>query len=336
MKKGAELLLEFVDEEIDKMLESANTKAADINEMLLGYYCGGGSWDIYGDQSSEVLTAFEKRKGEITPEQYEDQDGRAIEMAKASLSWASSNGYDGSPIQAWWTARPGVLSRATGVDVLSRKNPTDVLLKFGKDSYLGLSAKSTKGAGDIGFKNPGIGRLGKQLGLDMKSIAEKPMKKNLEKLDFGGATTTSGRKQYLKGIGTSRTNPKTQHYYDAGAEVLMALRDSLLNFYLDMDIDDLKEHFLEEWIDAGDVFPYYIKVTGHGTGGKYSATVSDPIENEKVKKISSEHIELEPVGKNSIVVWAGTGTDASKLFRIRFKWESMPLASSIKMSGDPA
>jgi len=146
MKKESKLLLEFLDEEIDKVLESANTKAADINEMLLGYYCGGGSWDIYGDQSSEVLAAFEKRKGEITPEQYEDQDGRAIEMANTSLSWASSNGYDGSPSQAWWTARPGVLSRATGVDVLSRKNPTDVLLKFGKDSYLGLSAKSTKGS----------------------------------------------------------------------------------------------------------------------------------------------------------------------------------------------
>ena len=61
----------------------------------------------------------------------------------------------------------------------------------------------------------------------------------------------------------------------------------------------------------------------------------DAIKNEKVKKISSEHIELEDIGSNSIGVWAGEGGDATKLFKIRLKWESAPLASSIKMSGDP-
>jgi len=322
-----------LNQKTNKPPKPANCIAAEVNEILLGYYCGGGNWDIYGDQTSEVQAALEKRKKQLTLEQYDDQDGRAAKMAEASLSWAPSR----SPGQVWWTARPNVLSQATGVDTLSRKNPTDVLLKFGEDCFLGISAKSTKGGGDIGFKNPGPGRLGEQIGLDMSSIRKRQESKSREGLDFGDATTVSERKQYLKSIGASSENPKTQKYYDAGTEVLTTLRDALLDFYLDMGIDDLKEHFLEEWVDAGDVFPRYIKVTGHGTGGKYSATVTDPIKNGKVKKLSSaEHIELKPAGSNSIVVWAGTGTDASKIFRIRFKWESMPLASSVKMSGDPA
>ena len=334
------VLHEMIQEELSSapLEEQQNTLAADVNEILLGYYCGGANWEIYADQESEVRAALEARRQSLTEEQYRDQDGRAEAEAIASLDWARANGFDGPVTQAWWTARPGVLARATGVDVQSRKNPTDVLLQFGSDAFLGISAKSTKGTGDIGFKNPGIGRLGREVGVDLAGIAGEAAATALKGLDFGDAVTTKERKAFLKALaGDQRmaSAEATQPYRAAGALILKALRDALMEKYLQLDLDDLKEHFLEEWIDAKDRFPYYIKVTGHGNAGNYSASVEDPTDNDKVKKISSEHIELEEIGSNSIGVWAGSGADAARLFKIRLKWESAPLASSIKMSGDP-
>ena len=157
------------------------------------------------------------------------------------------------------------LAQAVETEVDSRKNPTDTLYKFSSDAFLGVSAKSTKGAGDIGFKNPGIGRLGKDLGVDLAGTAMPMYEKAISELDWGGATGTKGRKQYLKQLAAGEKMvkvPEIRPYYEAGTGVLRTLRDTLMGFYLEMDIDDLKEHFLEEWIDAKDRFPYYIKSNG--------------------------------------------------------------------------
>jgi len=233
------------------------------------------------------------------------------------------------------------LAKAVETDVDSKKNPTDTLYKFSSDAFLGVSAKSTKGKGEIGFKNPGIGSLGKALGVDLVGVAKPMLLKVSEKLDWGDAKTFAAKKQYLKDIGAypmpkgSRTpTPAGQPYYSAGHEVLAVSRDALMKAYLSMPIEDLKEHFLDGWIDAKDRYPYYIKVTGHGKNGNYTASVMDPLNNDKLKKISSEHIELEEVGLSSIGVWAGEGADATKLFKIRFKWESSPLTSGLKLSGE--
>jgi hypothetical protein len=334
------MLVEAIEEEIG-LMEQQNTLGADVNEILMGYYAGGANWKIYGPQEKLVLKAIEQRKKQISPEEYADQDGRAKAQADASLEWAAANGFDGKLVQAWWTARPGVLSQAVETDVDSKKNPTDTLYKFSSDAFLGVSAKSTKGKGEIGFKNPGIGSLGRILGIDLAGVATPKLIKVSKKLDWGGAEKSSAKKQYLKDIGAypmpkgSKTpTPAGAPYYKAGHQVLTVARDELMKAYLDMSIEDLKEHFLDLWIDAKDRYPYYIKVTGHGRSGDYSATVMDPMKNDKLKKISSEHIELEDVGLSSIGVWAGEGEDATKLFKIRFKWESSPLTSGIKLSGE--
>ena len=136
-----------------------NKDAADCNEILVGYYCAGKKWGKY-HESAKVRAELAKYRAMLDywkPGEYEDQDGRAQEQAKEALAWAASNGYEGSVTKVWWTARPGVLAKAVGYDVDSSKNPTDVLLRFGKNKFLGISAKSTgKSSGDIGFKNPGI------------------------------------------------------------------------------------------------------------------------------------------------------------------------------------
>lgn len=318
--------------------EVKNTYLADVNEILVGYYCAGEDWSMF-ENAKRAKKALKERIPQIGKANYEDQDGRAQVQAKEIMQWASANGWNSSLTKVYWTARPGDLSRAVGVDVDQKKNPTDILLEFGPDSFLGISSKSTKSKGDIGFKNPGLGKIQSQIGANLTDPASKLQHKLIKRLDFGDATSMKERKAFLKALaGGERMSksPNVEQYYKAGREVLRMLRDTIEKRYRQMLIDDLKEHFINDWIDAGEaMFPYYIKSTGKGKNGNYSSTIEDPLNNEKLKKLSSEHIELESVGSNSIIVWAGEGEDAVKLFRVRLKWESAPLASSIKLSGDP-
>lgn len=320
-------LYELISNFSDKLnlSETANTIAADVNEIMLGYYCGDG-WDKYKDQAEIVKNSLNERKKQLDSQSYKDQVGRAQLMAKQSLDWALANGWEGPVTQVWWTARPGILSRALDSEVDSRRNPTDILLKFSDGNFLGLSAKSTKGKGDIGFKNPGIGSLSRKIGVDLVSFSEEIMLKAANKMKLPNSKTE--RKTFLRDPKNSNFNLKAK---EVGDKILKALRDKLLEHYLNIWQDDLKKHFISEWIDAGENYPYYIKVTGRGTDGDYSADILDPSSNPKFKAISSEDIELEELGTNSIGVWAGD----KKIMRIRFKWESQPLASSIKLSGDP-
>lgn len=147
-----------------------NTVAADVNEIYAGYYCLGGTWQGFQNLSvaKETIAA---RKKQMDSEEFKDQMGRAKVMAEESLKWAAVNGYKGKVKKVWWTARAGEISRAVGYDVDFRKNPTDTLLQFADKAFLGLSAKSTKRSGDIGFKNPGLGSLSKTLGVDFKKKA---------------------------------------------------------------------------------------------------------------------------------------------------------------------
>jgi hypothetical protein len=57
----------------------------------------------------------------------------------------------------------------------------------------------------------------------------------------------------------------------------------------------------------------------------------DPLKNEKLEALSKYKISLEKVGNESIGVMAGT----KKIMKIRFKFESEKMASSVKLSGDP-
>ena len=82
---------------------------------------------------------------------------------------------------------------------------------------------------------------------------------------------------------------------------------------------------------SAELYPPYVKVTGKGKGVPYTADVEDPLNNPKLKAILSEKISFEEVGNDSIGVKAG----AKKVLKMRFKYESEKLASSLKMSGDP-
>ena len=149
-----------------------NTDLADVNEIYVAFVLNGKK---FPDSASEQQ--YEKKLKLLNETQQQQQIGRAIVMADDFLLWAKSKGYTGVK-NVYWTARPGFsFKNVVGVDVDQKKNPTDVLVEFSKGGFLGLSAKSTSGKGDIGFKNPGVGTVDKDLGLKLNDINKKAQEK---------------------------------------------------------------------------------------------------------------------------------------------------------------
>jgi hypothetical protein len=303
---------------------SKNTDLADINEIYVGYTISKSWFD------SDAKRQFEAKKKKVTSDEYNAQIKRAEAMAVAALKWAKTKGYVGVP-KVYWTARPGSLQEAVDpkgkLEIDSRKNPTDILLKFPRgpsNGFLGISAKSTKGTTDIGFKNPGIGTVERNLKIELSSINEAAV--NAAVKAFKLSTSSSTRKQQI------RSSKKTQEATVAmGTKVLSDIRDKLYKKVSGMNSNQLREYILSDWLDAGELYPPYIKVTGMGSKPPYTAKVEDPLKNEKLSAIRSQKITVEKVGNDSIGVKAGS----KKILKMRVKYESEKLASSIKFSGDP-
>lgn len=303
------------------LVESKNTLLADINEILLGYHLLGG-WKGFNDSTS-AKKALEQRRKQVGDESYHIQDLRSQEMSKEVMSWCRNNGYLDKITGAWWTARPNVLSKAVGKPVDSKKNPTDTLIKFSDGRFLGLSAKSTKGKGDIGFKNPGIGTLKKAIDFDTSFVAEL---ENKAVEDFGLPSSKTKRKSFIR----QHSDIQSQTII-IGSNILSALRDSLLSSMNRLSQNELYSHIVDNWMDANVVDPPYIKVTGHGNKeGKITASIMDPLKNEKMGYLKKP-VVLEKVGSDSIGVLGG----GKRIMKIRFKYESEKIASSLKLSGDP-
>ena len=302
----------------------ANTLEADVNEILLGYYILGGKW-VGFEGSGEAKKQLNQRKSQIGESKYSQQSERAKVMANVSLEWAAKNGIKGKPAKVWWTARPGILAKAVGKDVDSRKNPTDILVQFSSKAFLGLSAKSTQTKGDIGFKNPGVGTVEKVLNVKLNHIAEKAVTDAIKKFKLSSVSST--RKAEI------RKNPKIQQQTTKmGEKVLHDIRDALFKKFNSMSNAAVTKHVLDEWMDATkSVYPPYIKVTGMGSKAPFTAKVEDPTSNAKLTALSTKPIKLEKVGNDSIGVSAGP----KRILKMRAKYESEKLASTIKFSGDP-
>ncbi len=301
-----------------------NTDLADVNETYVGYLLAGGKW-----WDEEAKTQFNRKSRQIGTENTSIQMERAKVMKEEFLNWAKRHKYSGKVSQVWWTARPGVLSRAVGQEVDSRKNPTDILVKFTSgpaQGFLGLSAKSTSGSGDIGFKNPGIGTVEASLKLDLNSVLNESVNSAIRK--FKLPESTKARKEAIRK--SARIQAQTQ---EMGSVVLSKIRDIMYGKLNSMSNTQLRDYILENWLDASnDLYPPYVKVTGMGSKiGMMSAKVEDPLKNEKLSAIVRGQITLQKVGNESIGVSAG----GKKILKMRAKFESEKLASTIKFSGDP-
>ena len=297
-----------------------NTDLADVNEIYVAFVLNGNS---FPDTASEAQ--YTRKLALLSPEQGEQQVGRAIVMVEEFLKWASAHGYSGVK-NTYWTARPGFSFRSVvGVEVDQRKNPTDVLVEFTTGGFLGLSAKSTSGSGDIGFKNPGVGTVDTDLSLKLNDINKDAQNKAIT--SFSLPSSAGARKSAI------RANRALQLQTESmGSHVLSQCRSTLLTKLNTLSQAERRNYIIRSWIDAStELYPPYVKVTGRGTRAPYSASVEDPLNNPKLRAIMEDRITFEEVGNDSVGVKAGS----KKILKMRFKYESEKLASSLKMSGDP-
>jgi hypothetical protein len=301
---------------------TANTILSDINEIYTGYVLNNNKW-----YDKDAQTQYNQRVAQAKPEEVADAIGKAEAMAIEFLKWAKANGYSGNIKGVWWTARPGSMSSAFGEPVDQKKNPTDILVQFStgpSKGFLGLSAKATKGKGDIGFKNPGLGTVDRNLNLKLANEYANQLKQTIVK--FALPESAQERKNYI------RQNPGIKKHTEAiGVQILSAMRDEMMVRLKKFNQKDLMKYLLSDWMDAEVLIPPYVKVTGQGNKPPYKAIVMDPTDNEKLNALSKYEIKLEKVGNESIGVLAGT----KKIMKIRFKFESEKMASSVKLSGDP-
>lgn len=301
---------------------TANTILSDINELYTAYVLAGKKWF-----DPNAKTQYEQRVKQAAPAEVADAMGKAEAMAAEFINWAKLNNYKLPIVKVWWTARLGSMTTAVGAPVDQRKNPTDVLVKFTAgpaNGFLGLSAKATQGKGDIGFKNPGVGTIDRSLGLALAVEYKNQLDQAIKV--FKLPINTDQRKNFI------RANPAVKKVTeDTGSKVLAAMRDELMVRLLKFKQGDLLKYLLTDWMDADIMYPPYIKVTGQGSKPPYTAVAMNPTDNEKLKALGKEKIKLEKVGNESIGVSAGT----KKIMKIRFKFESEKMASSVKLSGDP-
>lgn len=301
---------------------TANTILSDINEIQCGYFLNGEQW-----YSNEARDACASRVKQATAAEVTDAVGKAKVMAEEFVTWANANGYKGKIKGVWWTARPGELARASNSDADSRKNPTDILVQFSQgpaNGFLGLSAKATKTNGEIGFKNPGLGTVDRSLGINLQTEYKNQEAQLIKKYNL--PTSSQTRKDHIR----SNTAIKVQTE-QIGVQILSAMRDVLMARLTKMSNGDLLKYLLQDWMDADLLYPPYVKVTGQGNKPPYKAVVMDPTNNPKLEALRKSSIKLEKVGNESIGVSAG----GKKIMKMRFKFESEKMASSVKMSGDP-
>lgn len=301
---------------------TANTILSDINEIQTGYFLNNEKWF-----DNEAKAQFNLRAKQAKPHEVEDAIGKAKVMAAEFKKWAKANGYSGTVKQVWWTARPNSMAAAVGYPVDQKKNPTDILVRFTSgpaDGFLGLSAKATQGKGDIGFKNPGVGTVDKNLNMKLAEEYKKILELTINKYSL--PESADKRKAYI------RANPGVkEHTEDVGVKLLSAMRDELMVRLKKFNQKDLFKYLLSDWMDAEVLKPPYVKVTGQGNKAPYKAVVMDPTKNEKLDALGKYPISLEKVGNESIGVKAGE----KKIMKIRFKFESEKMASSLKLSGEP-
>lgn len=301
----------------------ANTLGADINELALGYFLNNEKWY---DKNSNAESMFNQRKKQVSSEEFNAQVSRARVMAEEVRKFLKREYKGAKIVNVFWTARMGSLADATGVkDIDQRKNPTDILLQLDGNRWLGLSAKSTGGKTDIGFKNPGLGTIERALSIELSSISDKQTKSFIQ--EFKLPASTDARKQAIRS-----KKVLTEVASVRGNGVLSKIRDAMFKKLQSMSQKDLRKYILTNWLDATEgMFPRYVKVTGFGSKEPFTAKIDDPLRNEKLTHLNASSIKVEKTGETAIGISAG----GHKIMRQRAKWESQPLASSIKFSGEP-
>jgi len=203
------------------------------------------------------------------------------------------------------------------------KNPSDILMEFEDGTFYGISLKKTKKADRITLKNPGLGSIGTYLGFNYNNIHDAFLDRVIN--TFALSTNQSERKTQIRSSTTLRKIVEKQ-----GDALLHLIINSELygigSLYQKKPHNENVAHILEDWfsISANDI-PYVGIIK---KDDEY--TVEDYRGDKRIKMLRNCNQINWICNKKSIVI----NVDGLDIMRMRIKFESQKLASSIKFSGE--
>lgn len=282
------------------------THLSDINELSLGYVLNAYRW--WDSTARETFNTKCRRLSSMGLRQSVGvQVERGRVMAAAFLAWFPQR----TITTVAWVAR-------------QKTHPADIMVVFNDETPFGISCKSTNGFGDIGMKNPGVGPLEKLLGLDLKAVVKAAELEMI--LRYGLPKSADARKAAIRLVPDVLESCRLR-----GSVVLNEIRDRVLQSLQVRDNGFLAGFLKTSLLDCDETTrPRYIKITGFGNGSvahPYAAKVHDPFAVDL-----SGTVTVESAGSNSIIF----SHNGHSVCRLRPKFESEPLASTLKFSVDPA
>lgn len=303
-----------------------NTHASDINELWFTYELNGCRWLSLSDADT-----FKEKCERVSAAVREEQCQRATMMAGMFMGYVDCV-LKSSVRCAWWVSRPGMLSAILQRDIDSKRNPSDVLVSLANTGWLGVSCKSGKlESSKLCFKNPGVGTIENALGLDLTACVREAESAMQMRYGTLWPKTYAGRKQLIRAAEAGDDGNLGQYARSCGDIALTQIRNAVYDALAQMDIASVQTFFTRYWLDADDVFPRYVKLTGTGSGVNFSVRVEDPCHNPTLDAIRAGTFELTKGGNHGILVKSQGRT----LFRMRVKFKSEKLASTVAFTGEP-
>ena len=314
-----------------------NAARGSFNEHMFSYYLNGNKWidDEHEKQANKYKAILDSGLG---PEEARIQGDRAHAQAQAFMEHARSLGYSGIA-EIHNTARSSI-EQATGIDATAQENPSDIIVKFKKKprgaahGFLGASLKSS--SKKIGFHNGGAGTIDSELGTNLTDIGKEHHA--LFQTQNNLPAEVGKRAAIIKGEGEEkRNNPLYDKALKAADDTHRDARDHLFEHYSGMGTEDLRSHFINTFLKASNesAIPW-VKVQGKGgesarrpASGHIEASHDNPAYHA-IKNAKEIRVE-----KSSGSAYMRVMADGQKAFSIQVKHNSTPMASSIKVLGQP-
>ena len=340
----------------DSTKGTKNTHFSDLNETRMGYILNGNKWT----GSLSAAQATHDLKNSLTSGFSESEKTRAIgqaeAMASAFITWAQAKGYSGIK-DVHWTARSGF--SFTDIDSrweeVSKNHPADLLIEFSRGpnpkspsgNFLGVSMKAIKKkTGEAPVKTPGVKKIAKFAGLDENHFSN-IIKEGVNNISAKGITkgktllVKDEVKKIMEKISSTNVDDaiekaKAEYIQREKVRCLSKCRDDLLKGFQTQGDGDVMLYILSDLLDT-DKIPRYVKVTGRGgANSNWTASVDDPVSNTKFLALMNDTLNFayETAGGDSGFSF-GVKKGDKRIIKIRFKFESTPFASALKMSIEP-
>jgi hypothetical protein len=240
-----------------------------------------------------------------------------------------------------WTAqlRGDALAQATGIEGLSElNNQSDIIIK-GKDangnpqqygvSLKAATSKGTKYPKDIPFFNGGLGKESLRFGA--ADLADNTKDRISSALSELGIESEGMSAKQVKD--TLRADEDLKQQADElGLDILEGIRDEMIASLDGKDVEEMRELFSTMTgapTGDGQKLPT-LKLTDYAHGNR-KTKIEDALNGTVPMAIrTAQNFEFEPVGRSGMRILA----DGVPIMKLRSKWESQALGSSIKFSGE--